>query len=143
MSVDIDSNDRKLSVGDPVTLLGGLARRGWPTGKGSHGAVKSFGSVYVHVLISNGRKFIDDGDVVQVLGDKLAYGHFDISEAEQVARDQQELEFKAGIEARERRRAQLAVLDFIYLAAERSIVTKEQLDAMLALGDEEGMTPPK
>ncbi|BDT97004.1 hypothetical protein IFM12276_00330 [Nocardia sputorum] len=132
VTVASDRQGRPLAVGDPVTLVGGIANRGGQAGRQSHGEVDRFGPVNVHVRITDSSDESLIGNVVPVPGHHLSYGHSGYVRASDGIKAAME-EGRQSIEAAVSNRADEALRELIKTARERSIITPEQGRQLWAL----------
>ncbi|WP_433727456.1 hypothetical protein ACQP0C_36150 [Nocardia sp. CA-129566] len=120
-----------LAVGDPVTLVDGIANRG-NVGSRSHGVVAGFGRVNVQVRISDSWQKDLIGKVFPVPGKHLEYGHFGyVRASDGIAATI--TEFTARHEVAIERDADAMVRSLIIASRGLSIITREQAEQILAL----------
>lgn len=121
---ECDRGGRPLNVGDPVTLVGGIANRG-RVGYQSHGEVDRFARTNVYVRISDSSSEELIGQVVPVPGGHLSYGYSGYVRAADGMRSAME-DMQLAIERDVRTKTEAALKDLILTARDRSIITPEQ-----------------
>lgn len=124
-----DSQGRELAVGDPVTLTGDVHRRRY--GRRSHGTVSNFGSVLVHVRISDSSVESMIGQVVPVQPGDLQYGHHGDAQVSTLGGAMAQMQ--AEIEALVQTTIGNQVGELIRTARDRSVVTSEQAAQLLGI----------